>query len=220
MSEQKLESLSAFMDGELDGDPATVIDSLMREEALRRKWTRYHLIADVMHQSLPERLDSRFAARVAATLRTEPTVLSPVRRRLPAYLKPAAGLAIAASVAAMAVITVQRLDHGARPGMNATPAMTADASSTPGMTADASSTTGAAAAEKVVEIQPIKPRIPEMRQYTFPVRQVSSDGTRRAAPTLVNSRLQNYLLNYNAYHAQAGMQGMPPYVRLVAHDNQ
>lgn len=210
MSEQKLESLSAFMDGELDGDPATVIDSLMREEAMRRKWTRYHLIADVIHQSLPERLDSRFAARVAATLRTEPTVLSPVRRRLPAYLKPAAGLAIAASVAAMAVITVQRLDHGARPGMNATPAMTADASSP----------TGSAAAEKVAEIQPIKPRIPEMRQYTFPVRQVSSDGTRRAAPTLVNSRLQNYLLNYNAYHAQAGMQGMPPYVRLVAHDNQ
>ena len=58
-----------------------------------------------------------------------------------------------------------------------------------------------------------------MRQYTFPVRQVSSDGAQGAAPTLVNSRLKNYLLNYNTYHAEAGMQGMPPYVRLVAHDN-
>lgn len=210
MSEQKLESLSAFIDGELNGDPTPVIDGLMRDEEMRRKWMRYHLIADAMHQSLPECLDSRFGSRVAAALRTEPTVLSPTRRRLPAYLKPAAGLAIAASVAAMAVITVQRLEYGAQPGMNAAPAITADAASSG----------SAAVPEKVAEIHPINPQIPAMRQYTFPVRRVSSNGAPGPAPTLVNSRLKNYLLNYNAYHAQAGMQGMPPYVRLVAHDNE
>ena len=56
-----------------------------------------------------------------------------------------------------------------------------------------------------------------MRQYTFPLPQ-AGEGQNPGA-TLVNSRLKNYLLNYNEYHSRAGMQGMPPYVRIVAHDN-
>ena len=103
MNERNRESLSAFMDGELEGDPTPVIDGLIRDESVRLKWMRYHLIADVMKHSAPEAFDQRFASRLAARLETEPTVLCPTRRKAPAYLKPAAGVAIAASVAAMAI---------------------------------------------------------------------------------------------------------------------
>ncbi|MEJ2762322.1 MAG: sigma-E factor negative regulatory protein [Gammaproteobacteria bacterium] len=221
MSERNRESLSAFMDGELEGDPTPVIDSLIRDESVRLKWMRYHLIADVMKHSTPEAFDRRFVSRLAARLETEPTVLCPTRRKAPAYLKPAAGVAIAASVAAMAIIGVQWQGREVQPELSAPAKTVAEA---PAMMSAPAATPvggGSAAARTVSDVlQPIQPNIPEMRQYTFPVRKVSADGTQSAAPpNPINSRLNNYLLNYNEYHAHAGMQGMLPYVRIVAHDN-
>lgn len=199
------------MDGELEGDPSPVIDELLRDETVRRKWMRYHLIADTMRHSLPEHLDRQFSTGVAARLSIEPTVLSPARRKYPAYLKPVAGLAVAASVAAMAIIGIQHQ------GMNQNdqPVMATTVASTPNQ-----AVTPAAGNDRMADLQTIQPNIPAMRQYTFPVRKVSADGTTGVAPSQLNSRLRNYLLNYNDYHAHAGMQGMLPYVRIVAHDNE
>lgn len=212
MSQDKRELLSAFMDGELEGDAAPVIDELLRDESMRLKWMRYHLIADTMRHSLPEHLDRQFSAGVAARLSTEPTVLSPARRKYPAYLKPVAGLAVAASVAAMAIIGIQ---YQGQQGGNGQPAM-ATVASAPEQAAPAAVT----ASDRMADLRPIQPNIPAMRQYTFPVRKVSAGGTTAVPRSEVNSRLRNYLLNYNDYHAHAGMQGMLPYVRIVAHDNE
>jgi len=231
MSEDKREALSAFMDGELEGDASTIIDGLLRDERVRRKWHHYHLIGDTLRHSLPEHLDEQLAAGISARLRSEPTILNPGRRPLPPYLKPVAGLAVAASVAAMAIIGIQHQGSSDQAAPVAAQTALAPAAAQPALAATAGSpdqqggATVEEASDRLPALQPVQPDIPAMRSYTFPVRKVSTDSGTAAAATAMpqngpNSRLRNYLINYNEYHAAAGMQGMPPYVRIVAHDNQ
>jgi sigma-E factor negative regulatory protein RseA len=72
--------ISELMDGELQGAAAAAsIDRLARErdgEALEA-WRTYHLIGDAMRDTRV--LSPGFAARVAARLAAEPTVLAPRR---------------------------------------------------------------------------------------------------------------------------------------------
>lgn len=209
MSEINREELSAFMDGELkDGHGNDVVDHLLADETSRRVWMRYHLISEAMRRSLPSHLDQRLAASISTRLRDEPTVLRPSRKKFSTFIKPAAGLAIAASVASIAIIGVQQQRREeVTPGVSDTP---------------------------VAAVQPIQAQIPAERQFHYPARPASIDSTlgsasagtgtgrpaaiRASAETGLNSRLNKYLINYNEYHANAGMQGMLPYVRIVAHD--
>lgn len=107
------ERLSAFADGAL---PANATDALIADLAadarLREAWRRYHLIGDVLRG---EGAGQGVAERVGAALAAEPALLAPRRlrdRQLPRWLAPAAGLAAAASVGAMAVLLVSRTDVG------------------------------------------------------------------------------------------------------------
>ena len=105
MKERTSESLSALMDGEAVATGA--IDELLASCDARATWARYHLIGDAMRDGLPARVDPGLAARVAARLAGEPALLAPQRRR-PAFLKPLAAMAVAASVAGLAVVTFDR----------------------------------------------------------------------------------------------------------------
>ena len=202
MSKINQEDLSAFMDGELQDGSSRMIDLLTDDEASRHTWMRYHLIAETMRHSLPSHLDRRLARSVSTRLQAEPTILNPGRKKLTSYLKPVAGLAVAASVASVAIIGIQQQQR--------------------------QDTVPIPQESRVATIQP---QIPAYRQMRTPVRPASIDNTRTAtinrvspAPTAtprtnrLNSRLNNYLINYNEYHANSGMQGMLPYVRIVAHD--
>lgn len=200
MSKIEREDLSAFMDGELKDGSDRMIDHLLADEASRRTWMRYHLIAETMRHSLPSHLDQKLAESISAGVSNEPTVLSPVRKGVPAYLKPVVGLAIAASVATVAIIGVQQQRQGPEP------------------------------APQVNRIATIQPDIPAKRQSRPRARPASIDNTPTAVNpgttaaqfdrrSRVNRQLNNYLINYNQYHASAGMQGMLPYVRIVAHGN-
>lgn len=107
MSEQKREQLSAFMDGELD-ETSSIADELMRDTSLGLAWRRYHVITDVIQRNLPRYLNQDLVSRVSAAIKDEPTILAPSGRKpVVAVLKPVAGLAIAASVAALAVFAVR-----------------------------------------------------------------------------------------------------------------
>lgn len=204
MSKINQEDLSAFMDGELNGNTDGVIDHLLRDEASRNVWMRYHLITEAVRQSLPKHLDARLSASISEKLRNEPTVLSPARKKISTYLKPAAGLAIAASVASVAIVGVQQQRQDTAPG-----------------------TDGPAAGSVIAFVQP---NIPVERQMQNPAARPASIDNVRTAPdnrsvavpqvsrSGLNSRLNNYLINYNEYHVNAGMQGMLPYARIVAHD--
>lgn len=110
MNDKLHEELSAFMDDELP-DARRLADRLSRDPELQARWSRYHLIRDAMTEHLTyAELD--IASRVRAVLENEPTVLAPHRwrlsRRARRVARQVAGLAIAATVSAVTVMTVQQ----------------------------------------------------------------------------------------------------------------
>ncbi len=92
--------ISALMDGELErSEAASPLESLREEGDARQTWRSYHLIGDTMRDT--RMLSPGFAARVAAELEKEPTVMAPVRaRQWPRWQM----LSAAASVAAVAMV--------------------------------------------------------------------------------------------------------------------
>jgi sigma-E factor negative regulatory protein RseA len=97
------EKISTLMDGELaDREAARTIDALKEEGESRDSWRTYHLISDAMRDT--RLLAPGFAARVAARLESEPTVLAP--RRLKDEPRPwfAIPAAAAASVAGVGLV--------------------------------------------------------------------------------------------------------------------
>lgn len=119
MNNDSLEQLSALIDGGLgEGDGQGLLHKTNNDESLRAAWVRYHLIGEGLRQNLPHAIDPDFAERVTLALDNEPAILPP-QRAVRSRLKPVAGVALAASVAAIAVLTVKRMGvdpaHGERP---------------------------------------------------------------------------------------------------------
>ncbi len=104
------EELSAFMDDEAP-DAARVARRLSDDPELQARWSRYHLIRDAMTEHLTY-AEFDIAARVSEALEKEPTVLAPRRLhfsgRARRVARQVAGLAIAATVSAVTVMTVQQ----------------------------------------------------------------------------------------------------------------
>jgi sigma-E factor negative regulatory protein RseA len=100
------EQLSALVDDELTGsEHAMLFRRIESDDQLYQRLSRYQLISDALQNHLPERVDTAFSLRVQGMLRSEPAQSG--YSRLAALARPAAGLAVAASVAVMAVISIQ-----------------------------------------------------------------------------------------------------------------
>ena len=120
MTEQEQERLSALVDDELPRlEISAEIKRLSSQDARHATWGRYHLIGDVLRREVGPLVDPQMAARLHERIADEPVVLAPGALKRPAHwLKPAAGVAIAASVAAMAVVIAPQLinpEQGAAP---------------------------------------------------------------------------------------------------------
>ena len=122
MTDCKHEKISALMDGEDIAGRAEVVDHLLKDEALRARWARYHLIADCLRGHLSHTV-SDISTTIRHRLRDEPAILAPARKQ-PFAFKPLAGLAIAASVAVFALLAVQ-MSERAEPARPAAVAATA-----------------------------------------------------------------------------------------------
>lgn len=100
MSEEKHEALSALVDGELPAeDGPKLLDHVLADVSLKRRWTTYHLIGDVMRKHVPEQPSMN--GRVA---QISDAAMSSSAPRKSGGLRPLAGLALAASVALVAVL--------------------------------------------------------------------------------------------------------------------
>lgn len=114
---QKIENLSAWIDGELQSH--RLIDELKTDHLLAEKWQRYHLIRDGLRQELPQSINFDIAANVAKALESEPSILAPKKtwRDLPLignvvpFAKQGGQMAIAASVAVAMIIGVQHFNQ-------------------------------------------------------------------------------------------------------------
>lgn len=101
------EQVSAFVDGELpDAERELLQRRLAGDGELQATWQRYHLIRDAMREDLPEfiarKTDTAFMQDEDLSLDSTPASVTILQR----FAKPAAGFAIAASVAMLAVVGV------------------------------------------------------------------------------------------------------------------
>lgn len=109
------ENLSALMDGELsEHEQAQLIADLARDPQLARVWERYHLIRAALRKELGPMmfggLSERVARGIGDTSAGSVGVLRPQRGRQ--AVRWTRGLALAASVAAIAILSVQWLQPG------------------------------------------------------------------------------------------------------------
>jgi sigma-E factor negative regulatory protein RseA len=106
MAEKIYEQVSALMDDECALEEINLaLRRLERDEALQERWQRYHLISDVIKSSAPAVIDADFCARMRSALDSEPALTAVRGDTAPAWRKPAIGFALAASVAAVTVLT-------------------------------------------------------------------------------------------------------------------
>ena len=110
MKDKLHEQLSAMVDDELtESEQALLTRQIGSDTDLHRRLSRYQLISDALRNQLPDRVDPAFSARVQIAVRNETTKTSMVAgsRPLTAMLKPVVGLAVAASIAVVAVLSLQ-----------------------------------------------------------------------------------------------------------------
>lgn len=116
MTIESKEHLSSFMDGEFSEETGRfLVRRLGADDSLRQTWARYHLVRDCLRNQDGQfaRKDLSHAVQIALSGESQER---PALARSPAWLKPLVGVALAASVALFAVLTVSQGDkHGTAP---------------------------------------------------------------------------------------------------------
>ena len=111
MNETKKEQLSALMDDDMGGLQKDQVGQMLKDPELLDTWSRYHLVSDGLKGNLPGYLDRELAGKVSKSIEQEPAIVAPGRLSR-SLAKPAAGFAIAASVAALAILGIQQQQPG------------------------------------------------------------------------------------------------------------
>ena len=218
------ERLSSLLDGELDDTQQRhAIDALGGDAEARDRWERFHLASDALHGNLPDAIDPQFASGVMAAIEDEPTILAPPPRKssastvhahTPSRLsKRFAGLAVAASVAAIAVMGVESLYH-----------------EDPAAPLNQQVAESAAPPSEYIRLaqQPSPSRVATLASVNTPLATPPA-----AAPSLkaraemlrthpdiarrIDPRLHKYLLNHSQQTARSNIQGVMPYARIVTY---
>jgi len=123
MSELLREQMSAFVDDALPSEETALLLRRLHEDAeLTRAFACYHLIGATMRQE-PDA--SSLAERVRTALRDETIAPSRQTRAWQRLLKPALGVAVAASVAVVAITALRVNDSGSTAPVVSTAGMTA-----------------------------------------------------------------------------------------------
>ncbi len=121
MTERLHDQISAFLDGELpDAEQELLIRRLARDTECRATLRRYALIGSVMRSSSVNLAVADLSLGVAAAIESEPSHDGTIAEedRLLKILKPIAGIAVAATVALVAITSLQPADVG---GMDESP---------------------------------------------------------------------------------------------------
>ena len=183
----KTDKISTLMDGEIR-DADRWLEKLANDKEMQDVWRRYHIARDVMKGQLSDFPAIDISTAVSQSLKDEPVILTPVWRRLsPRYImKQAAGLAVAAAVGTVAVLSVQQTQI-----ISSDNQTLANAANTP------------ATIQVASKIQP-----GQIRQVSFTTRQKLDEA--------VESKLSGYLVNHNEFSTSTRVSGVMPYSRIVS----
>lgn len=113
------EQLSACLDGELpEGELDLLLKQVKRDQPLRNTLGRYSLIGETLRSQGAVAAPADFVSKISAAIAAEPALAQerPATRVASAparWLKPVAGFAIAAGVAAVAILTLQQPEEQA-----------------------------------------------------------------------------------------------------------
>ena len=140
-----------------------------------------------MHQRFPIHSQTKLSKNISESISNQPTVLSPVKNTsLPAYIRPIAGLAVAASVAAVAILGIQQFQSDGLETINPT-----------------------------AQIETIQNR-PTNLEFGVPVNLPDVTTARPVQMQLQSDlRISRYILNHNEYQSNMRIQGVTPHIRLV-----
>jgi sigma-E factor negative regulatory protein RseA len=106
MNKESREHISSLMDGEISRETGRfVVRRLGNDQELCATWARYHLVRDCLRHQEGGLASEDLAARIRHRIERE-ALATPSRRNTTAWLRPSVGLAIAASVALMAIVAV------------------------------------------------------------------------------------------------------------------
>ena len=195
--------ISAFMDGEIGGSHSNrVVEEMYRSPERRRTWSRFHLIGDAVRgttASVPGA--DTIAARVSAQLAGERVVHAESRFR-PRIWTPLRGLALAASVAAVAILGIAVLDDG---GDLQTASTTDPANQMPALARTPRLVTGS-------RVQRVAGAAAQ-RTFAGPAYWPRGDTAPEA-----EARINTYLINHSE-HGGHGLGGVLPYVRVVGYQS-
>lgn len=199
MTDDRLQRLSALMDDQLAGDTAArKLEELLQDDAERATWSRYHLIGDVIGDRNGPIAAGNLAARVSLALQHEPTVLAPRRRHAVPLARTLGGLAVAASVAVMAVLGLRSV----RQDVIDLQAPQMASAAAPGL-------------EYIARAKPVSPHISTVSTGDAASYRPEHQNRWDAKRPEVIYRLDDYLRDHSALAAREGVQGALSYRRIA-----
>jgi negative regulator of sigma E activity len=218
MSEQILEQVSAFLDGELpNAETELLLKRLTRDAELRESFGRYALIGEALRGQGSHILAGGFASRVNLAIDGEPSQVVPhaQQSRISRWWRPLAGVTVAAGVAAVAIVALQQ--RAISPGLPGTSAVTAQSSA---VTAQSNAVTAQSnrVSPNVLAAQNASlqggggPR--EALSYTVPASPV--DAPLAVAP----ARLTNYVFAHSKYSLGLGQRSVLADLLIEDDDSQ
>jgi len=191
MTDENAELTSALLDGELDRkrQVGVVSDMLSAAPSELERFGRYRLIGDVLRGESTVLADNVVVA-VRAALQDEPVVLAPARKTTKRWLRPLAGLAVAASVASVAVIIAPQVLDRQRTELG--PAQVASSEVSP---------------------QVVAPLLTADRSPPA----VNATGNWSAIDQELEARLNRLVIEHHEFGGRTGINGPVPHIGLVSY---
>jgi len=219
MTENIREEISALLDDELSQqEMSQILGQLNEQEQLRGTWDRYNLISDVIRGEAGGRASPSLADQVRAQIDAEPAILAAPKpvNTAPAWVRPLAGTALAASVAVLAVMAApQLLTPDAKVSPQVATVKIKMAEPNYAQLASVPSTQNFHLANSVqYRVRPVVVAQPAARWPT----QYSGTRWKNLAKPATENRLNKYLVDHSEYATQAPVRGVVPYATFVGYD--
>ncbi len=206
--------MSALVDGELAvRSTREAVDVLLASNELQVHWSRYHVVRDVLRHKVYPDADCKLYERVRSCLADEPLHFSRRRllpRRWRETLRPLAGVALAASVAVVAILAVRGPQqvpdqpHAAQPASTRVAATRAPAILPASESRDGRGRAKQDARADTTTREELRPAALRRLQWNS------------TEPAVID-RLTGYLVDYSE-HVGGPITGMHPYARVVGYD--
>ncbi len=217
MTENIREEISALLDDELSQhEMSQTLNQLSEQEQLRGTWDRYNLISNVIRGDAEERAPLGFADKIRAQIAAEPAILAAPKpvNSMPAWVRPLAGTAVAASVAVLAVMAAPQL---LTPEAKITPQVATVKAVKPSY-AQFASVPSAQNYQLVsgtpYRVRPVMAARPAVKWTT----QYSGARWKNLAKPATANKLNKYLVDHSEYATQGPVRGAVPYATFVGYD--